>query len=110
MKESNVYLEDCMVGMSRYPDKYFDLAIVDPPYGININHNMGRRKGDKHSGHKKVKWDNETPNDGYFDGVVIILNFHLLVLGCFGIKSCHLICLFQWESLLGCQSGKQLER
>ena len=33
--------EDCMVGMTRYPDKHFDLAIVDPPYGININHNMG---------------------------------------------------------------------
>jgi len=28
------YNEDCMVGMSRYPDKHFDLAIVDPPYGI----------------------------------------------------------------------------
>jgi site-specific DNA-methyltransferase (adenine-specific) len=67
MKESNVYLEDCMIGMARYPDKYFDLAIVDPPYGININNNMGRRKGDKHSGHKKVKWDNETPNDEYFN-------------------------------------------
>ena len=28
------YNEDCMQGMKRYPDKYFDLAIVDPPYGI----------------------------------------------------------------------------
>lgn len=26
------YNEDCMVGMARYPDKYFELAIVDPPY------------------------------------------------------------------------------
>ena len=26
--------EDCMVGMARYPDKYFELAICDPPYGI----------------------------------------------------------------------------
>ena len=26
--------EDCMIGMARYPDKYFDLAIIDPPYGI----------------------------------------------------------------------------
>ena len=26
--------EDCMVGMARYPDKHFELAIVDPPYGI----------------------------------------------------------------------------
>lgn len=27
--------EDCMAGMARYPDKHFDLAIVDPPYGGN---------------------------------------------------------------------------
>ena len=26
------YNEDCMIGMARYPDKYFELAIVDPPY------------------------------------------------------------------------------
>lgn len=44
---------DCMEGMKEIPDKYFDLAIVDPPYGININHNMGRRKGDKRSDYKK---------------------------------------------------------
>ena len=25
---------DCMEGMKRFPDGYFDLAIVDPPYGI----------------------------------------------------------------------------
>lgn len=31
---SEVYNEDCMIGMARYPDKYFDLAVVDPPYGI----------------------------------------------------------------------------
>ena len=29
---SEVFNEDCMIGMARYPDKYFDLAIVDPPY------------------------------------------------------------------------------
>lgn len=29
---SEVYNEDCMIGMARYPDKHFDLAIVDPPY------------------------------------------------------------------------------
>jgi site-specific DNA-methyltransferase (adenine-specific) len=31
---SEVTNEDCMEGMARYPDRYFDLAIVDPPYGI----------------------------------------------------------------------------
>jgi site-specific DNA-methyltransferase (adenine-specific) len=53
--------------MSMYPDKYFDLAIVDPPYGININESIGRRKGMKHSGHKKAVWDNQIPNKEYFD-------------------------------------------
>ena len=33
MSESEVFNEDCMIGMRRYPDKYFDLAVVDPPYG-----------------------------------------------------------------------------
>ena len=33
---SEVYNEDCMQLMARYPDKYFDLAVVDPPYGINV--------------------------------------------------------------------------
>lgn len=31
---SIVFNKDCMEGMARYPDKYFDLAVVDPPYGI----------------------------------------------------------------------------
>ncbi len=38
---------DCMEYMASLPDKAFDLAIVDPPYGININMNMGRRAGKK---------------------------------------------------------------
>jgi site-specific DNA-methyltransferase (adenine-specific) len=39
--------EDNMELMKRFPDNHFDLAIVDPPYGINVNVSMGRRKGDK---------------------------------------------------------------
>ena len=47
--------EDCMELMARYPDKHFDLAIVDPPYGINVGDNksgMGRRKGDAKATYK----------------------------------------------------------
>ena len=61
-----VYNEDCMKIMKQYEDNHFDLALVDPPYGININESIGRRKGDKHSGHKKVKWDNQIPDSNYF--------------------------------------------
>lgn len=32
-----LYNEDNMQLMARYPDKYFDLAIVDPPYGIDMD-------------------------------------------------------------------------
>jgi site-specific DNA-methyltransferase (adenine-specific) len=59
--------EDNMELMARYPDNYFDLAIVDPPYGIGINESIGRRKGEKHSGYKKVEWDNEIPTKDYFN-------------------------------------------
>lgn len=63
---SKVFLMDCMEGMKQYPDKYFNLACVDPPYGININNNMGRRKGDKNSSYKKVTWDSSIPSEHYF--------------------------------------------
>lgn len=51
-----------MVGMSRYPDKFFDLAIVDPPYGIGMDGN-NNWSGSKH---EKKDWDNEAPPVEYF--------------------------------------------
>ena len=69
MKEiiSEVHLEDCLEVMKRYADNHFDLAIVDPPYGINVNVSIGRRKGDKKSNyHKFAGNDSETPKPEYF--------------------------------------------
>ena len=63
---SEVFNEDCMEVMKRYPDNHFDLAIVDPPYGININMNMGRLKGQPKK-HKDKDWDNSIPNEDYFE-------------------------------------------
>jgi len=58
---------DCMEYMATCEDNAFDLAIVDPPYGINVNVSMGRRKGQKHSGHHKFAGgDIEPPNADYF--------------------------------------------
>lgn len=67
MARQVAFNQDCMIGMKGYPDKYFDLAIVDPPYGININNNMGRRKGDKKSNYPKAYWDSSVPDKTYFD-------------------------------------------
>ena len=52
--------------MARYPDKYFDLAIVDPPYGIGASEmTMGSGKNKKYK--KGKNWDAETPNQEYFN-------------------------------------------
>jgi site-specific DNA-methyltransferase (adenine-specific) len=64
---SEVTNEDCMEGMGRYPDKYFDLAIVDPPYGIGYSDVVGKKK--KEHGWKERKssqWDLHTPSFEYF--------------------------------------------
>lgn len=63
---TQAFNRDCIEAMKEYPDKYFELACVDPPYGININHSMGRRKGDKKSNYKKADWDSEPPPLEYF--------------------------------------------
>lgn len=56
--------EDNMNLMTRYPDNYFDLAIVDPPYGIL---NKTKRGGDhKFNMDEYRQWDIK-PNDEYFN-------------------------------------------
>jgi site-specific DNA-methyltransferase (adenine-specific) len=92
---NRLYNMDCMEGMKQFPDKYFELAIVDPPYGINapnmsmgqnLNRNDGWRRGEStavrlrkgrlNSGAGKLKnralnkmpcdWDFEKPSPEYF--------------------------------------------
>ena len=65
--------EDNMELMKRYPDKYFDLAIVDPPYGIDINKSINysheRAEKQKKRGYKKhthKEWDKQIPTIEYF--------------------------------------------
>ena len=41
----SLFHADCMDIMKQYPDKYFDLAIVDPPYGINRDKKQNKNKG-----------------------------------------------------------------
>ncbi len=56
--------------MARYKDNYFDLAIVDPPYGINMD--GGRIGGSvlaKTTNYIKKEWDNNSPNLKYFNNL-----------------------------------------
>lgn len=44
MLDFGYYNMDCMEGMAQFPDKYFDLAIVDPPYGGGGKHTDADKK------------------------------------------------------------------
>lgn len=77
-----VFNEDCMIGLSRYDDLYFDLAICDVPYGIDVG-NMAylketktavkQKNGTKLNPNKNKEvytqsdWDKEAPKQEYFD-------------------------------------------
>ena len=63
MNNINFYNIDCMEFMLSIPDKHYDLAIVDPPYGIDIN--SSGRLG--HYGGKGKKWDANIPEETYFN-------------------------------------------
>lgn len=63
----DLHCMDNMELMAKFPDKHFALAIVDPPYGIGVNVNMGRRKGDKPSEYHKFEGkDKKIPDAKYF--------------------------------------------
>jgi site-specific DNA-methyltransferase (adenine-specific) len=61
--------EDNMQLMARYPDNYFELAIVDPPYGIGEDgaKNHSRGKATKPTMYTAKNWDSSSPPKEYFD-------------------------------------------
>ena len=58
---------DCMEYMATVPDKYFDLAIVDPPYGIGVSSQDNTKRGKLGSHYEKKEWDKEPPSNEYFE-------------------------------------------
>ena len=62
--------EDNMELMARYKDNYFDLAIVDPPYGIKRDgqeETFTKNRKHKRKHHKQKEWDSAIPNQNYFN-------------------------------------------
>jgi site-specific DNA-methyltransferase (adenine-specific) len=62
---NQLYNMDCLEAMKQFPDKYFELAIVDPPYGISAG-TMTMGSG-KHKFSKDKVWDSSIPDKQYFD-------------------------------------------
>ena len=97
MLEPGLYCMDCMDGMKQFPDGFFDLAVVDPPYGINVAHHDGgkvvgggvRPFGGKHSlwgkheSESAPKFyhtfaDDRPPDEGYFDELKRVSRFQII--------------------------------
>jgi site-specific DNA-methyltransferase (adenine-specific) len=61
-----LYNDDCMNVMKTFKDKQFDLAIVDPPYGIGAAKQIDLGNSNKKVKHKTKDWDNTIPTAEYF--------------------------------------------
>ena len=71
----NLYNIDCMEAMKKMSDNQYDLAIVDPPYGVNESNNPDFGKKIKNSAtkktdYKKKDWDKKTPTKEYFNEIL----------------------------------------
>ena len=89
--------EDCMELMARYPDKHFDLAIVDPPYGIDIE-----TSGTYFKQFKTKGWDSAIPEKTYFDELKRVSKNQIIWGGNYflehlGSSKCFLI----WDKMIG---------
>ena len=83
MDKTVAYNIDCMEYMATLPDKAFDLAIVDPPYGIGISSNPVRQK------HNKKKWDDGIPRKEYFDELFRVSSNQIIWGGNYFINHLH---------------------
>ena len=66
MELNKLYNMDCMEGMKQIPDKYFDLAIVDPPYGIGASRGGNGSRCHKYDRSNKNAWDDKPPDEFYW--------------------------------------------
>jgi len=79
---------DCMEYMRTAPDKYFDLAIVDPPYGLGEHGGKNRSKAVNQKnggslmcidgGYSKKNWDDEPPKPEYFEELLRVSKHQII--------------------------------
>jgi site-specific DNA-methyltransferase (adenine-specific) len=72
IKNCTLYNMDCMEYMKSLPDNAFDLAIVDPPYGIKRFENIKETKNRIENRFQSGIWNNNVPSKEYFDELMRI--------------------------------------
>lgn len=91
MLDFGYYNMDCMQGMKEFPDKYFDLAIVDPPYGRKEHGGRNRSGYVRQKNGSKIfvkdgqygnrNWDNDPPSEDYFNELMRVSK-NQIIFGC----------------------------
>lgn len=93
------YNGDCMEGMKKYPDKYFDIAIVDPPYGIGDKFKGGNSGRMNFNEIVNKKWD-KVPDEEYFDQLYRVSKNQIVWGGnYFNLPPTR--CFIVWDKLIG---------
>lgn len=75
MTRSEVFNEDCLEVMKRFPDGFFDLAIVDPPYGGSI---MAKNKNQRHKTTATSYRNKSIPNEEYFSELYRVSKYQII--------------------------------
>ena len=91
MLDFGYYNMDCIEGMKQFPDKYFDLAIVDPEYGKKEHGGKNRSGYVKQKNGSKIfvkdgqyenrNWDKKPPSAEYFDELIRVSK-NQIIWGC----------------------------
>ena len=109
IKQVKCYNIDCMAFMKTIPDNFYELAIVDPPYGIGI---IGQFKNSNKDGTKSMfkltkgiiekEWDSNIPEKEYFDELFRISKHQIIWGGNYFLDYLHNTkCMIVWDKMNG---------
>jgi site-specific DNA-methyltransferase (adenine-specific) len=96
--------------MKRYPDNYFDLAIVDPPYGLGNKTTQGGSKRNSNANFKNHDWDNSIPSAEYFKELKRVSKNYIIWGGNYMLEhlsNCR--CFITWDKMVYIPTMSQIE-
>lgn len=96
-----IYNQDCMEAMKEMSDNQFDLAIVDPPYGIDwMKQVKNPNKGKNWKKYDYKEWDKNTPNKEYFNELFRVSKNQIIWGGNYMIEHLYSTpCLIIWDKM-----------
>ena len=101
----HLYNKDCMQAMASMEDNQFDLAIVDPPYGIGMGCGAGKTRGKENKKadlYTPKQWDSQKPTKKYFQQLFRVSKEQIIWGGNYFVDNLYPSrCWIYWEKLIG---------